>query len=407
MLQRRFTAIKRTYRSHFRARSKTEMAHFLPQEIFDLIIDHLHDEPSALKACCLVSREWVQRARKHLFAHIEFDAFSRSVSRWSETFPDPANSPAHNARSLSIRYSTDLRAEDIETFPAFPNTIHLNVETKVPLGYRFRLVPLHRISTVIRSLRLVSNSLRDSGVFGLICSLPLLEDLTLISHVLRPPEEWTRPQTSPRLTGSLELYVDWGIDSVTHRLLDFPNGLHFKRIVVRVSYHQDVGSVSDLVSRCSDTLESLSIDYPFSRVSHSTSAPNRHLTLRVDSSPSIDLSRTTKLRDVEFLCVEPSIQWITNTLRTAESKQIRRISIGLFRGGLMRLSPQECSDLDPLLVHFWTSHSLRLKVMHDYTGSPEAALAWLLPQTMSVAVVDLVKYPRVPPPTTSISTAFW
>ena len=383
------------------------MVRLLPQEILDLIVDHLHHEPSALKACCLASREWVQRARKHLFVHIEFDALTCPVSRWLETFPDPTNSPAHNARALSIRYSKYLSVQDIETFPTFPNAIHFNVETNVTPGYGVRLLPLHRISTVIRSLRLVSNSLRDSEAFGLICSLPLLEDLALISRVPRPPEEWTRPQTSPRLTGSLELYVERGIRPVTHKLLDLPDGLHFKRIVVRVFSLQDVGSATDLVSGCSDTLESLSIVYPFSRVSHSTPVPNRNLTFRVDPSSSIDLSKATKLRDVELICVEPSIQWITNTLRTAESKNIRQISIGLFRGGFMQLSPQECSDLDSLLVHLWTSRSIRLKVMHESTYDPEEDLVRALPQCMSVGALNVVECPHMPPPISSIGTTFW
>jgi hypothetical protein len=44
----------------------------LPPEILDYIIDLLHDEPETLKRCCLVSKSWVPRTRKHLFADIGF-----------------------------------------------------------------------------------------------------------------------------------------------------------------------------------------------------------------------------------------------------------------------------------------------------------------------------------------------
>ncbi|KAF9643160.1 hypothetical protein BDM02DRAFT_3081141, partial [Thelephora ganbajun] len=44
----------------------------LPPEILDYIIDLLHDKPETLKQCCLVSKSWVSRTRKHLFADIEF-----------------------------------------------------------------------------------------------------------------------------------------------------------------------------------------------------------------------------------------------------------------------------------------------------------------------------------------------
>ncbi|KAF9642569.1 hypothetical protein BDM02DRAFT_3078319, partial [Thelephora ganbajun] len=44
----------------------------LPPEIFDYIVDFLHDTPETLKQCCLVSKSWVPRTRKYLFADIEF-----------------------------------------------------------------------------------------------------------------------------------------------------------------------------------------------------------------------------------------------------------------------------------------------------------------------------------------------
>jgi len=51
---------------------ETTMSRSLPPEILDLIVDHLHDEPTALKACCLVSKSWVPRTWNHLFALVEF-----------------------------------------------------------------------------------------------------------------------------------------------------------------------------------------------------------------------------------------------------------------------------------------------------------------------------------------------
>ncbi|KAF9644805.1 hypothetical protein BDM02DRAFT_3066647, partial [Thelephora ganbajun] len=44
----------------------------LPPEILDYIVDFLHDTPETLKQCCLVSKSWVSRTRKSLFADIEF-----------------------------------------------------------------------------------------------------------------------------------------------------------------------------------------------------------------------------------------------------------------------------------------------------------------------------------------------
>jgi len=76
------------------------MLRSLPPEILDLTVDHLHDEPIALKACCLVSKSWVPRTREHLFARVEFRGTELPVERWKKNFPDPSNSPVHHTRTL-------------------------------------------------------------------------------------------------------------------------------------------------------------------------------------------------------------------------------------------------------------------------------------------------------------------
>ena len=41
---------------------------YLPQETLDYIVDLLHDEPETLRERCLLSKPWIPRTRKHLFA---------------------------------------------------------------------------------------------------------------------------------------------------------------------------------------------------------------------------------------------------------------------------------------------------------------------------------------------------
>ena len=59
------------------------MSPSLPSEILDLIFDHVRDEQPTLKACCVISKLWMQRARRHLFARIEFHASRSQVELWS------------------------------------------------------------------------------------------------------------------------------------------------------------------------------------------------------------------------------------------------------------------------------------------------------------------------------------
>ena len=58
---------------------------YLPPEILDYIIDLLYDEVETLGECCLVSKSWVPRTRKHLFAEVAFQA-AAELELWKKTF---------------------------------------------------------------------------------------------------------------------------------------------------------------------------------------------------------------------------------------------------------------------------------------------------------------------------------
>jgi len=234
------------------------MPRSLPPEILDLVTDQLHDEPTTLKACCLVSKSWISQTQRHLFAHVEFDSLGHTFKSWMETFPDPSNSPAHHTRSLVISHLPEA-SFSLGTggwIHAFHNVTHFHFERNTRASYDVPLTPFFGFSPAVRSLRLTSTS---SEIFDLICSFPLLEDLALINFC---PEggivRWKAPSTSPKLTGSLDLTARGGINSATRQLLDFQGGLHFAKITV-TCIGEDFGSVKDLVSKCSGTLESLDV----------------------------------------------------------------------------------------------------------------------------------------------------
>ena len=261
------------------------MTHYLPPEILDLIVDHLHGEPTTLRACCLISKSWVPRSRMHLFAHVKF-AYT-SIESWMKAFPDPLNSPAHYARALTIHdpqlvaVAGPVVAHRICAFQ-FHNIVDLNIQSNSLSGYgddRISLAPFHGLSPTTRSLRLALY-VRPSEVLDIVCSFPLLEDFTLL--VLgygSKADEWTPPPTSPRLTGSLELRsMIGGIDPITRRLLDLPNGLNFTKIVLSCLDDGKIfKSITDLVSRCSGTLESLDVSDRFPGNFPSFPAPHSRL----------------------------------------------------------------------------------------------------------------------------------
>ena len=242
----------------------TAMSWSLPPEIFDLIIDQLHDEPTTLKACCVVSKSWIPRTRSHLFAHVKFGVIARPVELWMKAFPDPSNSPAHHTRRLTIRYLPAITTTDASVagwIRTFRSVVHLHFEYVTWGAHQTPLAPFYGFSHTVRSLRLAFTSFE---VFDLICSFPLLEDLTFVSlledlaSVSLYASRWSAPSTSPRLTGSLDLSAIGGIRSAARRLSDFPGGLRFTKITLSC-LGDDLESTTHLVSRCSDTLESLDI----------------------------------------------------------------------------------------------------------------------------------------------------
>ena len=86
-------------------------------------------------------------------------------------------------------------------------------------------------------------------------------------------------------------------------------------------------------------------------------------------------------------------------LQTVESKNLRRITIRFYaittQEPVEETVPQEWLDLDRLLVRFWTSHSIRPRLMY---GSDEGQkdienhTRCLLPELTRRGLVDLVEY---------------
>ena len=232
----------------------TTMSCTLLPDIFDITVDHLHDDLATLRACCIVSKSWVLQVRKHLFAHIEFGAMEPPIEQWKKVFPDPSNSPTRYTCNLALYGTPVITAGVGGWISAFHNVVHLRLQGLD----RATLVPVHGLSPAVRSLHL---KYCTTEVFDLVCSFPLLDDISLIAPHVWDTEEWTAPPTSPRLTGSLDMFMVGVTQVSTHRLLDLLGGLHFSKISVVFSNDDEAGLVTDLVLGCSNTLESLTVIY--------------------------------------------------------------------------------------------------------------------------------------------------
>jgi len=241
---------------------------YLPPEIFDEIVDLLYSEREVLKQCCLVSRSWIPRARKYLFADINF-IDEDDIKAWRKRFPDPTRSPAHHTRKMKIHCAEVVTAEDVQEgawLQTFSSVVWLELRTGLTSfnELTFSLVPFYKFSSSVKSLVCV-HFIPCLQTLWLIHSLPLLENLTLDGRVVvgwgLPPGS-TGLSVSPPLTGTLELALSGGVESIARRLLDLPNGLHFRRLIF--SWRNKEGSrwANELAAACSNTLECLDVMAP-------------------------------------------------------------------------------------------------------------------------------------------------
>ena len=95
----------------FRARTTMSDPVHLPPELLNHVVDFLHRRDTALRHCCLVSKSWIPRARKHLFAEIRFNG-AKKLQSWKGTFPDPSTSPARYTKTLFIDCPHAVTAAD-------------------------------------------------------------------------------------------------------------------------------------------------------------------------------------------------------------------------------------------------------------------------------------------------------
>ena len=242
----------------------------LPPETLDYIVDLLHDEPETLERCCLVSKSWMPRTRKHLFADVKFRS-TQDVDSWKTAFPDHSNSPAYHTHTLFVcwtRVEADAWAGGL--IQTFSHVVRLRL-TQATFGTpsivkQFSLAPFHNLSPTLKSLHVYFVSLPCTQLFDFVRSSPLLEDLALSGRDLSSGNDDTPrepqaigPWPSPVFTESLDLDIMEGVGNIAHRLLDLPGGLHFRKLTFSWAHEEDLRWMIELVRKCSGTLECLDV----------------------------------------------------------------------------------------------------------------------------------------------------
>jgi hypothetical protein len=240
--------------------------HDLPAELLDCIVDILHDSDDGLKNCCLVSKSWIPRARRHLFAQVLFRN-TKDLQSWKTTFPDPFTSPACYTRNLSIKFCPFAIAaggEEGGWIQTFSRTVRFEIGT--PFQPATFLLPFHGFSPALKTLHVYFTALPSTLVFDFACSFPLLEDLSVSTRDavdsgggIGGKSPVVQPSSPPPFTGMLKLCLETGRNSIPSRLLSLPKGPHFRKLWSLWFSRENALLVAALVERCSPTLEHLMI----------------------------------------------------------------------------------------------------------------------------------------------------
>ena len=163
----------------------------LPPEIpLDRVVDFLHDNLDALESCCLVSKSWLPRARKHLFANIRFDS-KQHLQSWKSKFSDPATSPVRYAEGLLVGCPQVITAADAEEggwIQTFSQVVLLVISPSVKYigNPEISPVPFHGFSPVL-----------GCGIGFVSCTSVLMPNRVFLlphTHSTLPAEIWTLNQ---------------------------------------------------------------------------------------------------------------------------------------------------------------------------------------------------------------------
>ena len=312
----------------------------LPPEIYDHIVDLLQVHPCALKQCCLISKSWVPRTRKHLFAEVRFSSGDRLKS-WKNVFPDPASSPGYHTRTLSVCRNLE-DAGDGNWLAGFPRVERLEFALSAGGPIDIPFAAFRQLSSSVKSLA-VAPFIPNPHFFNLICSLPLLEDLYFRDWDAPTNEgESVRPQaavsslTSPSLTGTLSLQlIEWMVE-VLRPLLGLPGGLRFRKLDLSLFDEEGLLWAVRLVAACSSTLEYLEVGFPVDSTLDSVSSsvppfPELRPQVLLEKAGSISPERRNS-RILGFCVRDPAVNGLSQRL-----KQSRPI-IGIF-GELQSVPP--------------------------------------------------------------------
>jgi hypothetical protein len=255
----------------------------LPGEIWDRVIDHLHEEHAALEACALVCHGWLASARLHRFRsmHIPWHGMIPGIHGGRLTLLcDPSSSAPFYVRSLYLSERASRGAHN----PAGPllnlalprmRCREMTALRSLTMKYaHWDLVTpdaracLAQLCTSLQHLALVSPRMSSfSSVLELVCAAPVLQALALYGEPRYEGKGASMPDvggTQGWPAGPRELHSLWLLGSKSwYPLLRWmPSfGLHAGLRHLHVQSICSVDGLTEFIRLVADTLKSLSLAF--------------------------------------------------------------------------------------------------------------------------------------------------
>jgi len=240
------------------------MSKQIPQELVDEVIDNL-DNPRDLRACSLVSSEWVDRSRRRLFAHVALNTWN--FDQWRRNIPPGPNGISAYVRTLTLRQARSIASLEPETlmgimdhltsFQRLQTLLLVDVSFNDSFDAQSLTQCFGHFGVSVKTLHLHGIRTDMSTMLFFISLFPNLDHLTISSPILSS-RKIEVPKGVPPLRGALRLS---GLGATSPTLLQgillIP--LNLEEISVTHSQIADSGVLNRLIEACAPTLKKVEL----------------------------------------------------------------------------------------------------------------------------------------------------
>jgi len=231
----------------------------LPQELVDMVIDHLYDDRPTLFNCSLVCRSWLRRSRVHKFATIDYGYGAEAEAEGFIRLKPFAECPE----------AADF-VRSIITYDMIPSDIALcvNLTLLEVHGVTFSHDTAPLAFPHLKSLIIKQCGFQNPERFPrLLQSFPRLSSLEMCACYIGHVPEMEDGRIFPPFTGDLVVgryFEEVEFPALLNTILSFPGGIHFSAIRLFTCTifppFKSIFALNALLKACGPSLERLDLD---------------------------------------------------------------------------------------------------------------------------------------------------